>query len=52
MLLPALGKLIVIACNADVDDPKATVVVKSALMRRVVLAHLPTRVVSTWTTPK
>ena len=51
MLLPALGKLIVIACNADVG-PNATVVVKSALMRRVVLAHLPTLVVITWTTPK
>ena len=52
MLLPALSKLIVIACNADVDDPNATVVVKSALMRRVVLAHRPTLVVITWTTPK
>lgn len=52
MLLPALSKLIVLACHADVDDPKATVVVKSALRRRVALAHLPTLVVITWTTPK
>ena len=52
MLLPALGQQFVIACNADVDDPKATWSSRTRWCVGWFLAHLATRVVSTWTTPK